>query len=199
MSCKSPFDETYLLNLAAGGDRDAFRMLYDLHRDKLYFYALRLTESKQLAEDVLQEVFIRIWLDKERLHEIRSLDAWLFTLAKNKIINGFRRLSKEHSILSEINKDLPHFSDSTTQSVDYNEMKRALQSAIEQLPPQQKIIYRLRREQGLKNDEIALQLNISPLTVKKHISQASRALRSLVEKQMGITVSLLVTLFQFFQ
>lgn len=199
MDPKNPFDEAYLPYLVADGDREAFRMLYDLYRDKLYFYALRLTESRQLAEDVLQDVFVKIWLDRERMREIRSLEAWLFTLARNRIINGFRRLSMEHSILEKIGKNLPGSDDSTTQALDYNEIRRVWQTAIEQLPPQQKIVYRLRREQGLKNDEIALQLNISPLTAKKHFSQASRALRSLVEKQMGLTVSLLVTLFPFFQ
>jgi RNA polymerase sigma-70 factor (ECF subfamily) len=88
--------------------------------------------------------------------------------------------------------------DATTQVVDYNEIKRALQTAIEQLPPQQKIVYRLRREQGLKNDEIAIKLNISPLTVKKHIAQASQAIRILLAKQTSIPVSLLIVFLKIF-
>ncbi|MBX2924244.1 MAG: RNA polymerase sigma-70 factor [Chitinophagaceae bacterium] len=199
MSCNRPINESTLLCQLADGNREAFRILYDNYRDKLFYYALRLTGSKQAAEDILQEVFIKVWMGRNTMADIRSFEAWLFTLAKHKIINGLRRLSLEHTILAEIRKDLHAHVDSTIHAIDYNETARALRTAIEQLPPQQKIIYRLRQEQGLKNDEIAHQLNISPLTVKKHISQASRALRCLVEKQIGLTVSLLLaTLFRIF-
>ncbi|MGN6439793.1 MAG: RNA polymerase sigma factor [Agriterribacter sp.] len=192
MSDNGIIKEAILLHRLADGDREAFRSLYDNYRDKLFYYTLHLTHTKQLAEDILQEVFIKVWTDRERMRDVRSFDAWLFTLAKHKMINGFRRMSMEHSILAEMKKELADQIDSTTQTIDYNETNRALQTAIEQLPAQQKIVYRLRREQGLKNDEIADQLNISPLTVKKHISQASRAIRTLLEKQASISVSILL-------
>lgn len=197
MSDNGIINEAILLHRLADGDREAFRTLYDNYRDKLFYYTLRLTHSKQLAEDTLQEVFIKVWTDRDKMRDVRSFDAWLFTLAKHKVINGFRRVSMEHSILAEMKKELADQVDSTTQAIDYNETSKALQLAIAQLPPQQKMVYRLRREQGLKNDEIADQLNISPLTVKKHISQASRAIRMLIEKQTSISVSILLAIFSF--
>ncbi len=127
MSYSEPVNEVMLLHQLAGGDREAFRRLYDNYRDKLYYYILRLTTSKQLAEDILQEVFIRVWMDRDKMADIRSFDAWIFTLAKYKIINGFRRLSMEHAILAEISNDLHEDADSTTQLVDYNEANKALQ------------------------------------------------------------------------
>lgn len=197
MSDNGIINEAILLHRLADGDREAFRTLYDNYRDKLFYYTLRLTHSKQLAEDTLQDIFIKVWTDRDKMRDVRSFDAWLFTLAKHKVINGFRRVSMEHSILAEMKKELADQVDSTTQAIDYNETSKALQLAIAQLPPQQKMVYRLRREQGLKNDEIANQLNISPLTVKKHISQASRAIRMLIEKQTSISVSILLAIFSF--
>ncbi len=198
MNSKEAIDERYLLGQLADGDLAAFRLLYDNYHNKVFFYILRFTGSRQLAEDILQEVFIKVWVGREKMKDIRSLDAWLFTLAKHKIINGFKRLSLEHTVIAEIADTMEEPVDATTQVVDYNEIKRALQTAIEQLPPQQKIVYRLRREQGLKNDEIASKLNISPLTVKKHIAQASQAIRILLAKQASIPVSLLVVFLKIF-
>lgn len=186
-----------MLQQLAEGDRNAFRALYDLHRDKLFFYTLKLTDSRQLAEDILQEVFIRVWQQRETLKEIRSLDAWIFTVAKNQVLNGFRRASLERSILASM--EPTEAIDPVTQSINYKDANRFLQEAINRLPPQQKMIYRLRQEQGLKNQEIAHQLNISPLTVKKHIAQASRSLRILLEKQIGLTGALLVSLLNLFR
>jgi RNA polymerase sigma-70 factor (ECF subfamily) len=190
-------NEFLLLQQLAEGDRKAFRALYDLHRDKLFFYTLRLTESKQVAEDVLQEVFIKVWQQRENLKEIRSFDAWLFTLAKNQVINGFKRASLERTIIAGMKDAATESSDPVTQSINYRETNRFLQEAINQLPPQQKKIYHLRQEQGMKTREIAHQLNISPLTVKKHVAQAVRSIRLLLEKQTGLTGALIVGLFKW--
>ncbi len=197
MTANRPIQEQVLLQQLAEGNRNAFRALYDLHRDKLFYYTLKLTDSRQLAEDILQEVFIRVWQHRETLKEIRSLDAWIFTVAKNQVLNGFRRASLERSILATM--ESAEAIDPVTQSINYKDTNRFLQEAINRLPPQQKMIYRLRQEQGLKNQEIAHQLNISPLTVKKHIAQASRSLRILLEKQIGLTGALLVSLLNLFR
>lgn len=199
MNSKEAIDERYLLGQLADGDLAAFRLLYDNYHNKVFFYILRFTGSRQLAEDILQEVFIKVWVGRDKMKEIRSLDAWLFTVAKHKIINGFKRLSLERAVLTQITSNIEEPVDATTQAVDYNEIKRALHTAIEQLPPQQKIVYRLRREQGLKNDEIASKLNISPLTVKKHIAQASQSVRLLLARQTSIPVALLVVFLKIFE
>jgi len=199
VNSKEAIDERYLLGQLADGDLAAFRLLYDNYHNKVFFYILRFTGSRQLAEDILQEVFIKVWVGRDKMKEIRSLDAWLFTVAKHKIINGFKRLSLERAVLTQITSNIEEPVDATTQAVDYNEIKRALHTAIEQLPPQQKIVYRLRREQGLKNDEIASKLNISPLTVKKHIAQASQSVRLLLARQTSIPVALLVVFLKIFE
>lgn len=194
VSVNRSIQERELLQLLAEGDRNAFRQLYDLYRDKVFFYTLRFTESRQLAEDVLQDVFIKLWQHRETVAELRSLDAWLFTLAKNQLTNGFRRALLERSILAGIRESSSEVIDPVTQTVDFNEANRILHAAMEQLPPQQKMVYYLRRIHGLKISEIAAQLNISPLTVKKHISQASRSLRLLLEKQIELTGLMVIAL-----
>lgn len=186
--------EEILLSRLAEGDQEAFRVLYDRHRDKLFFYVYKITHSQQAAEDVLQEVFVKIWLDRERLTGIQNFSAWLFRMVKNRTINALRRQTHENRILSEIGTHQLEASNQTDEIMDYNETAQVLQVAIQQLPPQQQLVYRLQREQGLKNEEIALQLNISPLTVKKHISQAARSIRGTMEHYRAISIMFIIAL-----
>ena len=188
-------DETYLLHRLAAGDEGAFRILYDTYRDKLFFYVLRITASQQMAEDVLQEVFVKIWVGRESMKQVQCFSAWLFRVAKNKTLNGLRRLSLETLILAEVASNTDRQVNHTAETVDFLDTKKALHDAMEQLPPQQKLVYRLRWEQGLKSREIAMQLNISPLTVKKHMANASRSIRSLLEKQTAISVTVVSLVF----
>lgn len=195
MSGNNSINETYLLHQLADGDENAFRILYDRYRDKLFFYVLRITGSRQIAEDVLQEVFAKIWVGREGMKDVQCFSAWLFRLAKNKTINGLRRLSRETSILAEIGFTTNRQVNNTSETLDFLDTRKALQEAMEQLPPRQKLVYRLRWEQGLKSREIARHLNISPLTVKKHIAEASRSIRSLLEKKTTISVTVITLIF----
>lgn len=195
MSGNNSINETYLLHQLADGDENAFRILYDRYRDKLFFYVLRITGSRQIAEDVLQEVFAKIWVGREGMKDVQCFSAWLFRLAKNKTINGLRRLSRETSILAEIGFTTNRQVNNTSETLDFLDTRKALQEAMEQLPPRQKLVYRLRWEQGLKSREIARHLNISPLTVKKHIAEASRSIRSLLEKKTTISITVISLIF----
>ncbi|HRO47812.1 RNA polymerase sigma-70 factor [Agriterribacter sp.] len=195
MSGSISINETYLLHQLADGDENAFRVLYDRYRDKLFFYVLRITGSRQIAEDVLQEVFAKIWVSREEMKDVQCFSAWLFKLAKNKTINGLRRLSLETSILAEIGFTANRQVNNTSETLDFLDTRKALQEAMEQLPPRQKLVYRLRWEQGLKSREIARHLNISPLTVKKHIAEASRSIRSLLEKKTTISITVISLIF----
>ena len=141
----------------------------------------RLTESSETAEDVLQEVFIKLWLQREELREVVNVNAWIYRLAHNHALNGLKRLAKEASVRALWSAEQAAVAPGSDAQVMLNDTQKLLVQAIEQLPPQQKLIYRLSRQQGLKYEEIGVQLGISPLTVKKHMAQALQSLR----KQLG--------------
>lgn len=187
--------EKILLNRLAEGDQAAFRTLYDQHRDKLFYYVLKITGSRQIAEDLLQEVFVKLWLDRAVMGEVRSFSAWMFRMIRNKTINVLRRQAHESQILAAITVQQQEGDNNTADTLRFNETQKVLQEAIGQLPPQQQLVYRLQREHGLKNEEIALHLNISPLTVKKHIAQAARSIRGMMQQYS--TVSLFFAVFFF--
>lgn len=170
--------EKELLQLAAGGNELAFTRLFHGYKYKLYGFVFRLTGTHASAEDVVQDIFEKLWKDREVLLEIDSFQRYIFRMAQNHAINGFRRMAREVTILKQLTDALAASSASTPQgSLALKETQERLHNAIQQLPPQQKIVFLLSREQGVKHEEIARRLQITTGTVKNHMIQALRTLR----------------------
>jgi len=171
-------NEFELILLVAQGDERAFSALFQHYKDKLYSYALRLTEEEELAEEMVQDVFMKIWMSRSELKKIESFDAYLYTVIRNKSYNAIKRRAHEAVILKELSLNMTEMQNSTEETVIVNNYQQLLQQVVSQLPPQQKLIYDLSRTQGLKHEEIALQLKISKNTVKVHLVKALHTIRS---------------------
>lgn len=163
--------------MAAGGDELAFTHLFHAYKFKLYGFISKLTGSPATAEDVVQDVFLKLWKDRTSLRDVESFGSYLFRMAQNHAINGFRKMAREVDMLKEMNTgDLPAHSTPQTH-IALKETREILHRAIQQLPPRQKAIYLLSREEGVKHEEIARRLRITTGTVKNHMIQALRTLR----------------------
>lgn len=173
-------NEQVLLHQVAAGSETAFRTLYDAYRNRLYFYIFRLTLSKEVAEDMLQDTFLKIWLNRHNLLRVEHFNAYLFKTAQNGVLTGLRRRALETSILND-NKEAFPSQIIPDQQLHFKQVKNTLQEAIDALPPQQKKVFLLRREEGRKIDEIASLMNISGLTVKKHLTAAQKTIRQALE------------------
>lgn len=171
-------NEIELILLVSQGDVKAFSLIFYHYKDKLYSYALRLTGEEELAEEMVQDVFLKIWLNREELKKIDSFDAYLYTVIRNKSYNAIKRRVHEAVILKELSRNMTELQNSTEETVIVNNYQKLLQQVINQLPPQQKLIYDLSRIHGLKHQEIAEQLQISKNTVKVHLVKALHTIRS---------------------
>jgi len=159
------------------GDETAFKILYDLYEDKLYGFLFNLTKSHSASEDLLQDTFMRIWEDRAQLGEISDFRAYLFTMVKHRALNAIKRISKEELILQKISYRSREVEMSTESAVYYNDLRKKIEWIIHQLPPQQRLVYRLSREEGLKQEEISHRLKITVATVKKHLTLSLRHIR----------------------
>lgn len=148
----------------------------------LYFqFAKGMLKEEQAAEDVLQNVFMKIWLNKETLNETQSIKNYIYVLTKREILNYFRAKYHTQVILTEEISlfDVPD--KNTTSEVEFNDLKETVQQVIDCMPPRRRDIYYLSRLQSLPNKEIAQQLGISIRTVEKHLQLALQTFR----KQLG--------------
>lgn len=175
-------NEKELLLLASQANQGAFTTLFHLYKNKLYAYVLRLTESEMLAEDIVQDVFMKLWNDHHSLNTIDNFGSYLFRMSKNQVINHFKRMAHETLIMAELFHQNPVGHNETQEIVALNEVEKILGDILEKLPPQQKAVYHLSREEGRSHDEIANLLKISPNTVKNHIVQAMSTIRTQLRK-----------------
>jgi RNA polymerase sigma-70 factor (family 1) len=160
-----------------------FNAIFDKYRSRIYAYVLAISKSEYVAEEITQEIFIKIWVGRENLGEIKNLDGYIFKIAKNLCLNYLRKIAYNESMSSELvrlaTKDA---SSSTDTRVNLSEYNKLINEAVNSLSPQRKLVYKLSREQELSYDEIAAQLNLSKNTVKNHHLTAIGVVRSFLVK-----------------
>jgi RNA polymerase sigma-70 factor (ECF subfamily) len=179
-------NEKALLNQVAQGDESAFRIVFDHYRDAIYAFALKVIRHESIAEEIVQDVFVKIWINRTGLSAIRNFADFLFIIARNHTFNSLRSLAREKKLTIDPSADLQIAGVSTEAIILQRDYDRLLLQAVAQLPPQQKLVYTLGRQQGLSREEIAAQLNISAGTVKVHMAQALRTLRAYFKDHDGI-------------
>jgi RNA polymerase sigma-70 factor (ECF subfamily) len=186
--------DAHLLSAIASGDEVAFRQLFDLYRDKVYNYMLHVTKSPAIAEEIVLDVFLKLWIGRELIQEIRDMDAFLHKVAYNKAIDFFRMAAKEKNLQKAIEQKMQ---DSKEKEADYkliqSEYQQIINKAIEQLSPQRRLIFTLSRMDGLTHDEIAQQLQLSRNTVRNTIADTLKSIRDFLQGA-GIYSNLLILL-----
>lgn len=179
-------NEIELLILVSTGDEAAFKKLYLTYHQLLRTHVYRLTESLDIADEIVQDVFLKIWNTREALNGIRNFKAYLFVVSKNYTISYLRKHVRQ-TILhqkwqSEEAASVSKAAAETTAPPDYYGL---LDEAIDSLPPQQKTAYLLSRHQRLTYAEVAAQMNISRETVKKYLQIAVASITTYVQKEMN--------------
>ncbi len=192
MNISSCENEKELLLEVAAGNEFAFGKLFNLHHPKLNTYIFRLTDNQELAEEVVQDVFLKIWLNRKALEKVQNFNAYLFTVSKNHALNCLRQQSKEWLQQKKWFTEQEEITE-TTSAFDYN----LLDQAIDRLPRQQQKIYLLSRHERLKYAEIAAKLNLSKETVKKYLKIANHSITSFLIAQHLLPL-LLLTALNFF-
>jgi len=180
-------EEKLLLSKISLGDEVSFRVLFNSHRKWIYSYALKIIKSDVLAEEILHDVFLKIWQHKN-LSEIDTIEFYLRTVTRNITLNMLRRINLEVMVNNQLSKSWEEAHNETEEMILLNDSVQVLNQAIEQLTPQQKMVYNLCKNKGLKYAQVAEQLAISPLTVKTHMQHTLRFLRNYLKKYNDLTL-----------
>lgn len=173
-----PYDIKTLINQMAEGDERAFQALFDDYKERFYAAAFKLIHSADQTEEVVQEVFVTIWVKRELIALSEKPESYLFTILQNSIYAHFRKIVQERRHRLKISGEDEVIEDSVEAWLIEKEKRSVLEEVISKLPSQQKIIYQLSKQHGMSREEIAKQLNISPNTVRNHLAAAVAFLRS---------------------
>lgn len=174
-------NEKELLFLVAEGDEIAYKKIFTHYYSGVFATSLRFTKSREISQDLTQDVFARIWIKKEKLKEIDNFEAFLFITARNMILDSLRK-----KVFIKENEDslIEYFEEEESLSPDYRlefkEMNEIIHRGITLLPERQQRAFYLSRLAGLKHKDIALEMGISQESVKSHIVRAICQLRKYV-------------------
>jgi RNA polymerase sigma-70 factor (ECF subfamily) len=174
---ETPYNEPAQLKAVAAGDMQAYQRLFELYWNLVYGIGLNLTKSPELAKDLVQDIFLKVWDNREKLAGVKDFRSYLYTIAKHRVHDQIR--SKVfHASNREFLENYFNYSESSPeQLLERKESMEVLEAAIEKLPEQLRQVINLRRWEGLTHQEIAIKLNISPLSSKTYMVRALMALR----------------------
>lgn len=184
-------NEHSLLLATANGDEKAFAELFERFRNKVYSIAFDITRSQPVSEEIVLDVFLRVWLKREQLAQLEHFSAWLFTITRNRVFSALKQMAQEKRSMPVEEELLADPKTPGSQLLD-KEYQQVLQQAVAGLSPQQKKVYRLIREHGMKREEAAQELNLSPETVKRHLSEAMQAIRVYCLSHLGLYGALII-------
>lgn len=170
-------EERHLLEQLRAGNHDAFVEIYHRYKLRLAGNFLRILKSPELAEELLQELFVRLWMRREQVDPEQSIKSYLFRIGENLIRDTFRKAAKDRvmqqHLLAAISETYSHVEESLISS----ETRTALHRAIDLLPPKRREVFILCKMESRSYEEVSKLLNISPGTVNDHIRKANSFLR----------------------
>jgi RNA polymerase sigma-70 factor (family 1) len=180
MQNKELGEERDLILKIAVGDQQAFRLIFDAYKNKVFSYSNRYLKSKEKAEEVVQETFLKIWLKRESLNEIENFGGYIRKIAVNLTLDSLRALAAENK-KADLSKVMWTEHDTGTEDeIMRKDAQTYVDQLLDKLPKQQGLVYRMCHIEGMKQKEVAEILHIAPSTVKVHLREALKTLRTLV-------------------
>jgi RNA polymerase sigma-70 factor (ECF subfamily) len=186
-------NEQALLQLIAGGDENAFATLFHHYQQHLLRVVYQYVKSQALSEEIVQDVFLKIWTGREKLPEVQQFRSWLFILTRNYILNYLKKMAHEQAVRHAWMAEVPYTGIEADTGVRKHQMAELLHEAVNRLPEQQQKVFRLAREANLTYDQIAERLQLSPHTVRTHMSKALENIRRFLTAR-GASLILLLAL-----
>jgi len=187
-------DEIEVLIKVANGDKDAFTFLFKQYQKYVFTIGKKLTHSDELAEDIVQEIFLKMWIDREKLADINNFGAYLNRIVRNHSFNVLRKLATDTKLSQQAQASVLEVV--TSEEVDHAEAFKILKVAIDNLSTQQRNVYELCHKQGMKYEDAANHLGISIETVRTHMKQALRKIRSHFKEHNAAYVAFIYAIFK---
>ena len=196
MNTGSSFNEdSKLVKALQQGDIFAFNELFNKYSQKIYNFAFKHMQHEEEVKDLVQEVFVTIWVKRKDIDDKQSFNGYLFTITLNAIRKYFRKQVKDRKLIEKWLEDAKTSSDITKLTVEYRSLKERAGEIIEDLPPKRKMVFILSREKGLSAEEIAQIMHIAKKTVENHLNLALRYLREKLMKETFLIILFFVLFY----
>jgi RNA polymerase sigma-70 factor (ECF subfamily) len=178
------YTDTELFRLIAEGDETAFRLLFHRYVPELRPLIMHITKTAAVAEDIIQETFLRLWISRDKLVSIENPRSWLLRIVFYQSFTYLRRQGVHTRAMDVIasRQDGGDKHNPTEEALAYAQIVHLVEETVQQLPPQARRIYVMSREKGLRIPEIAKALMLSPHTVKNSLVSSLKTIRKRIEQ-----------------
>ncbi|HVU57834.1 MAG TPA: RNA polymerase sigma-70 factor [Puia sp.] len=178
-----------LYRIQFANDQLAFKELYEKKFFKLFQFALAFVKSQLIAEELVNDIFLKLWNKRDKLDAIGNIDVYLYVAVKNASLNFLRRPEKKHVSLDEIEIEYLHISADPASVLITSELKKIIEKAINSLPPRCRLVFKLIKEDKLSYKEVAAILNVSVKTVDTQLSIALKKLEGILSPVLDAPVT----------
>lgn len=194
MAIELLYNEQELFSQLSQGDQNAFTRIFHFYSRRLYPWLLKKTKDAEAAEEIMQDTFLKLWINRERLAGMDNPEGYIYKIAANGMLDHFRKLAMEHKILNRFKHGNTNAVDTSAQGIiDLRETQKIIDQAVYRLPQQRKLIYTMRQD-GMSYDEIAAKLGLSANTVKNQLITAGKFIRGYL-KENGISSLALIAFY----
>lgn len=184
--------ESAILSLISAGDESAFTIIVEKYWRNVYSHTLTYLKSGQVAEEVTQDIFMRLWDHRSKLEGVNSFENYLFILSRNYIVSALRKKLQDHDSLKEDWAEEPSLT--PDRQTEYKETYQCLLKGIELLPEKRKRVFKMSRLEGKTHEEIAAELGIHKDTVSQYIVKALVFLRTYMHEESGNSILAIIML-----
>lgn len=186
------YEQEYITRISQG-DAEAFHAIYIYYSPRIYGKLVKVLKSKELASDILQDLFSIIWQKREEIDPGKSFSAFLFKISDNLVIDLFRKAKRNQQLINKLVTASTEHWENLEEWLLQKENKIWLEKAIESLPPQRQLVFRLCKLENKSHEEVSRLLNISRATVNNHLVKAIQNLKALAAGEPGLGGLLLLT------
>lgn len=189
MQSPGAYDEKKLLHRLQYGDREAFQEIYQYYFPRLSAYVLKFIKAPQHTEDILQEVFIKLWEIRETIDPEKYFSGYIYTITKNLVFKFLKHAANTPEVTDEILISIATGVNAVDEIAEWKELQTAIHNAILLLPPKRQEVFLMCREENMSYDQASAKLGISRNTIKEHMVLAMKFIREHLKAQSVISIS----------
>jgi RNA polymerase sigma-70 factor (family 1) len=182
----SEYDQTALFVQIRNGDTTAFRTIFDVYKERLFSFAYGLTHSKSDAEEIVQDVFMKLWENRSTLDKIEQPGSYVYRMVRNRSLDLLAKAGRDQALIQQVWANMKGSEELSEEILLAKESQELIEAAVALLPEKKQRIFQLSRRHALSHDEIAGMLGISKQTVKNNLSEALRHIRLYLEQRSAL-------------
>lgn len=190
--------EKVLVEKIISGDQSAFKEIFYRYKDKLFSYCYRFTKTETIAEEIVHDVFLKIWTEREQINPDLSFSSYLYTITHNHALNFLKKAAADISLRGKLFYYFEQYHRQPEDQLIYNDLVGIVQQAVALLPPRRRLIYEMSREQAMNDEEIANRLSISKQTVKNQMVKALKFIKGYLKSHGEIDICLIYIILIIF-